>query len=460
MVDIDTVSLQENYEGDLYIFSKCYDARAIILAKHLRAKGKVIATDIFDDYFSQVNDPRFVRLRSWFNQLVENCNFVLCSTIKMQNVIHHFYPDKKVHVLNDPYLCFEHDALAETLERKLAAAQNTMCIKIAWFGMGDNPNFKVGLQDLVAFSHYLEPIVNSEFKVELSILTNKRAMTTENLELLKSLPINFYLDEWTERKESILLEESLVSFLPVNFQNFSIVKSMNRAITALTAGTQVLSVGDDLYQALGEFVYRSPNDLLNNLRSGKLLLSSKTLTKLDKLLDTLANPMIEAQKLSDFISQFQNVEQKHTQQGKFVLCVINGKESSNSVNQLTKKLNGLSVKTPFTKSNNQFDVIVEVINNKLVFYVKEEVTKLLGKRVQGYISQRLSINKSLYFKVNLALIEELNCPIEFINFGSSIFSDTSDYPVIVKSIFSILEAVFPNSELVFSEQSKSGWWLS
>ena len=48
---------------DVYLLSKCYDARALVAMHALQAAGKRVGADFFDDYFSQIDDTRFVRLR-------------------------------------------------------------------------------------------------------------------------------------------------------------------------------------------------------------------------------------------------------------------------------------------------------------------------------------------------------------------------------------------------------------
>src|SRR5215217_5648498 len=48
-------------DHDVYIFCKTFDTAALLLARRLRVRGKVIGQDLFDDYFSQTSDPRLQR---------------------------------------------------------------------------------------------------------------------------------------------------------------------------------------------------------------------------------------------------------------------------------------------------------------------------------------------------------------------------------------------------------------
>jgi hypothetical protein len=62
---IDDLQSVEAFDCDIYLFSKCHDARSQIVARELCRIGKVIGVDLFDDYFSQSRDSRFVRQREW-----------------------------------------------------------------------------------------------------------------------------------------------------------------------------------------------------------------------------------------------------------------------------------------------------------------------------------------------------------------------------------------------------------
>src|SRR5581483_1495777 len=137
-------------EADMIIVSKCHDARALVAAAIMAARDCLVGVDLFDDYFSQSADSRMTRFRNWLSEMLPHCHFALCSTDPMAAVIHNYRPDLPVHVMNDPALDPHFDDLPEVLSRKLIEARDFRRLIVAWFGIGDNPYFPVGLHDLEA----------------------------------------------------------------------------------------------------------------------------------------------------------------------------------------------------------------------------------------------------------------------------------------------------------------------
>ncbi len=267
-----------------------------------RRLGIPVGIDLFDDYFSQKGDPRFARLRAWLAAMTETCDFILCSTPAMKAVAAAQAPGLPSHVMNDPFERFDAGALATLLAQKRERVAATGVLEIAWFGTGDNPHFPVGLADVVAFSDQLRALTRAGQPVVLHILTNVRAMSPDALAALARLPVRHTLATWSEAAEAALLERCYAAFLPVNAQPFSVAKSLNRAVTALTAGTQVLSVGYPLYALFADFIYRDPRALVADAGAGEARLEPETLGAFADLLRTLADPQQEASQLADFLA--------------------------------------------------------------------------------------------------------------------------------------------------------------
>jgi hypothetical protein len=241
--NIDQFNEPDAFVDDVYIISKVHDARAFLAVDMAHEAGKIIGIDLFDDYYTQDENPKLARMRLWLKTLKSKLDFLLCSTPEMRDLGVSLVPKIPAHVMNDPAPPLATVSLQDTLNRKLETAHNTRVLRILWFGIGDNPHFAVGLSDLVAWAPELARLRDKGFQIQLDILTNKRALTNDTLVMLRHLPIEAGVEEWNEARETELLSESFACFLPVNAQNFSIVKSLNRAVTALCAGTQVLSVG-------------------------------------------------------------------------------------------------------------------------------------------------------------------------------------------------------------------------
>ena len=356
-IDIETIDSLSSEEplsrGVTYLFSKIQDARGLALARELRARGACVGVDLFDDYFSQLSDARFAPQRLWLEQMADNSDFFLCSTPRMQHVAKAYLRDIPGHVLNDPFSTFEPDRLTAVIENKRRKALETRAIRVLWFGMGDNPNFPVGLHDLVSFGRQLQSFVQMGFEVDLKVLTNMRALDGGGLAMLRSLPFRPEVEEWNEARETAYLEDSVVAFLPVNAQGFSIAKSLNRAVTALTGGTQVLCSGYPLYAPLHTFLYHRPEDLIKDLAEGNLRVSGPRFSALREQLDTLSNPDIEAAALCTFLGTVNtpirtNVARVAKPPEQPRLAIIHGERTTGAIHKFAQRRHWLSLASPAT----------------------------------------------------------------------------------------------------------------
>lgn len=340
--------------SDVFLISKCYDARSVVLASELRSRGCQVGADFFDDYYTQAQDSRFVHLRQWLAQIAGSLSFGLCSTRSMLETADRYLPGRPFHVMNDPSEDVTREELAQSLATKLERAQRTGTIDIGWFGIGDNPYFDVGLSDLRYFGEPLASAVSHGLQPRLTILTNRRAMTPSRLELLARLPIPWTMEEWSEEAEQQLLARSYACFLPVNAQRFSTAKSLNRAVTALSAGAQVLSAGYPLYRAFDPFIYRSATSLAADAAAGQPLLRHETLSDLLALLDRHANPAAEAAALVSFIEGLPVAEAADSP----LYAVIHGRHSGIAIHKSIQKRRHLSIAGAFPIREINYDMTV------------------------------------------------------------------------------------------------------
>lgn len=370
--------------GDALLISKCHDARALITAAAARERGRLVGVDLFDDYFSQRADSRLTRFRTWLSQLLQSCDFALCSTQVMAEVIETYRQALPVHVVNDPEPEVEIDEIRRRLDAKLTSVRAEQRLGIAWFGVGDNPHFRVGLHDLAAYSGALRSLADSAFDVELTVLTNARALTVEGLSLLAAIPIRMRVAEWSESAETELLANSFACFLPVNAQPFSAAKSLNRAVSALSAGCQVMSEGFPLYQELGEFIYRDVDDFLGDLARGAMKHSAANIPKYRHAIEQTASPSREAAGLAKFL------ESLGPRAGSVdtLIVLVQGQSPNGLAHKAIKSLKGLSVASPYCATGLGFDVIFRGGPGALGMYVSHSV----AGRLRPDLRQRLSLN--------------------------------------------------------------------
>lgn len=356
---IDNLPSQGLIEDDVVILSKCTDARAFLVADYLRERGIIVGIDMFDDYFSPGISPCHGH-REFLSEIATRVDFFLCSTERMRDVAREFAPNTPSHVLNDPFDTLDKEHLSRRLAEKARLARESGRIDVVWFGNGDNPIFPVGLTDVAAFAPVLQPLVASGFDVRMRVLTNLRAMKSENLARLRGLPIPLLLEEWSEAGEEEARDSSLISFIPVNHQNFSIAKSLNRGISALTGGTQILSAGFDLYSGIGEFVYRDADSILADLATDTLRLRPDTVSALETCMDGLADPANEARRLLTFLRGLQDGSKAGARllhaNRKTPRAMIHGRRSSGSTASFCRDRDVVSIGTPFRMFGRRYDM--------------------------------------------------------------------------------------------------------
>lgn len=343
--------------GDVVLFSKVQDARSVGLARDLRANGIHVGVDLFDDYFSQTADARFAPQRLWLEAMAGSISFFLCSTKRMQAVAQGTLRDVPGFVLNDPFERFEVAQLAQTIKARRVAALESGVLDVLWFGMGDNPSFPIGLHDLTQYGYLLGDLERQGFAVNLTVLTNLRALDARGLALLRQLPVEAKVEEWSHGRESELLGSSLISFVPVNAQPFSIAKSLNRAVTALTAGTQVLTAGYPLYDVLGPFFYTDPAGLAEDVRSGELRVSAPNLAALGEKLNEISNPVSEARALQAFLAALPAAD---TEADLRPLAILHGERTNAGIHSFARQNGWLSLGSPYTPAGAAFDAHLAV----------------------------------------------------------------------------------------------------
>lgn len=341
-----------------YLLSKIHDARALAFARTARRRGSRVGLDLFDDYFSQ-SLARTYSNRNWLKRMAGEVDFMLCSTGRMRGVAHRHAPDMPVHVVNDPFASLDRDPISRALAAKQARTLAERHIRIVWFGNGANPVFPVGLSDLAGFGEALRPLASCGFSASLRVLTDAGAIGYEALAALRRLPVEFTIEDWSIEAEAAALTESTIAFLPVNYQDFSIAKSLNRGISALTTGTQIFSVGFDLYSSLAPLVYRDPDEIVADLMKSRLRLRVDTVDLLCDRMHELADPEIEAQALAGFLSDLAaSPQQRVPAAAKGPLAIVHGVSSPSFVHALAEKLGWWSLSTPLQPGVRAADIHV------------------------------------------------------------------------------------------------------
>lgn len=389
-----------DFEHDVYIVSKCYDARALVAARVIIARGGALGVDLLDDYYSQNSDSRLTWRREWLTALLASADFALCSSPAMQAIALRIAPNRPAHTLNAPYDRLDRRAIAAAVARKLERLHETRTLRLGWFGVGDNPYFPIGLADLAAFGGELARLRTSRFDVRLEILTNRRAVTADALAALRRLALPFELDEWSEQRETTLLERCTACFLPVSAQSFGVAKSLGRAVTALTGATQVLSAGYPLYQSLGEFIYRDAEQLLADLEARRPLLRPETLEPFADLMESYASPTAGAHELSAFLQKLSRRPKTPVP----ALAVVHGTHSTRDAHLFVQKMGGLSVASPFAKQQLPYDLrfILRPNGPGIELSIASQKRHLLAPKLAAHLVRDSDFLATPYHRLDLA----------------------------------------------------------
>lgn len=342
---LDDLRMFDLQSFDVLILSKCQDCRSLLLAQSAKASGLKIGLDLFDDYFSQKHDPRFAPQRIWLRNMARNVDFFLCSTPRMLEVAREYLPSKEGHVLSDPCNAIPEQSLAKEIEAKVFKIRREKQVRVLWFGIASNPSFPVGLRDLVAFSDKLLPFAQWGYQVSLTILTNAAGIDPETFDSLRRLPVPFTLLEWSEVREAEALKSHFVSFLPVNYQPFSAAKSMNRGISALSGGTQLLTAGHPTYRDLERYAYQDANALIDDLEQDTLKLSPTSLPEFADWMRALADPATEAGGLAAFLAGMRS-DRTGTSALPGKQAVLHGSSTTAALNRFLREYKALSLATP------------------------------------------------------------------------------------------------------------------
>lgn len=364
--------------ADVYLFSKCHDAGALMMADMLREAGALVGFDLFDDYISGQESLTFGQ-RAFQRGLRGRVDFMLCSTPQMALAARAYDQTTPVHVLNDPVETFAPGDLARLLQAKLDRARTTRRLDVVWFGQAGNPLFPVGLSDLIAFGDRLGGLARAGWQLQLQVLTNDNGLDPETLAGLRQLPVPVELRNWSLDRERAALQQAALAFIPVNYQPFSTAKSLNRAVTALSHGAQVLSPGYELYADLDPFIYADEEDLSRDLDKGILRLRPETTGALTETFSRIADPAAEAVAFVSFLNGLPPGSVQRPVRQRRLRAILHGAETVPATGGLCRALGWLSLASPYCALVRPFHAAVALLSGRpepVVVLTKEAIARL------------------------------------------------------------------------------------
>jgi hypothetical protein len=177
----------------------------------------------------------------------------------------------------------------------------------------------------------------------------------------------------------------------VNHQNFSIAKSLNRGISALTGGTQILSAGFDLYDAIGPFRYRDADPLLADLEEGNLRLRPQTLPALKECMSGLADPANEAGWLLEFLKGLPPVARSDISTGATgpSHAIVFGSRAPSAVTTFAQQRGIALIGTPFCLPSSRFNLYFDFRDGvgPVEVRISKQGATMVGPSMQPFIRE-------------------------------------------------------------------------
>jgi hypothetical protein len=442
---------RNQFPADIYIFVKCFSPEALILMAHLRSIGKTVGQDIFDDYFSQYDDARLARFRTWLLRAGPSTHFAVCTTHRMQAVLKAYLPDVPITIVEDPISQLDGAAINTLVAPKVEELKRGAPLRVAWFGIGDNPFFPVGLQDLITHSWQLGRIRDMGRPVELTILTNARALNVNALSGLRRVPVPHRIREWSEEGETKLLRDSHVAFVPVGAQSFSRAKSLNRAVSALAEGCQVLSAGYPLYAPLDDFLYRSPEELASDVGNGQLRLRPETVGAFAARIAEIADPQPAA--LAFFGAAIAAAETVSKPKSKAVLCVLHGLDSPSSQHKLANRVGGLSVKTPFHSIKLNYNLRFEIVDGRYRVLLDDKWTEAIDPAIPINEADSVKIESRRFISLSPEALGLGGLAPERSVDSGALPPRLAVYPGMMRQLSAACRSIFPSCNVVVSDRN-------
>lgn len=374
--------------ANIVIVSKVFSSDSLYILSLCRTLGITVGLDLFDDYFSDHRLSVFRKFHDWIELASKIADFIICSTDRMKQVASQYIVRDLIHKINDtkdPAISFSETR--RFIDQKSNILLPNDSFNILWFGIGDNPYFNVGLNDLANYSNTLLQIRKIIPTVNFTILTNERALTAKNLMRISRLPIQPKLDIWTESKEISYLVDSHLAFMPVSHQNFSIAKSSNRCLTALTYGCQVLSNGFDLYSDFTELIYSSTRELLEDYQKSSFKFNPSTIPAFESLCINSYDGESEVNKFLEFVESKVSVS---LTKNSIKFCLVNTKPyafslKSTSTNFTLPVIDGSTLSiTPHTNFG------IEKYGEAIYFVFTNHLEDLLLDRWHQYLQYKYS----------------------------------------------------------------------
>ena len=257
--DADTYSPAVGPAGyDAVVFSKSFSSRSLGIARQLRALGKCVVFDICDNIHQAKAGLGYRQKVARFDEMLSLATHITCSTPILAAQIAAVVPDvaAKMQVIPDaldalPVVdrsslgVFERHHLSR-LERFIA--RHPGALHCVWFGKSYGK--------IAGFSHLDRAVreldrFSRHHPVTLSIISNERWRYWQSARRW-AIPTAYM--PWSINSFRAALALHDVAIIPVEKNDYTVGKTINRPATAIMAGLGVVADAIDAYEELRLFV--------------------------------------------------------------------------------------------------------------------------------------------------------------------------------------------------------------
>jgi len=233
------------------VLAKRYDPTSLAQALALRQRlGTRLVLDLCDNhFFARSPAPEWQARAHALRQAVEAMDLVVASTPELARVVRAQCPAApEIVVIGDPaeplhtpagWLRWRHAGAEARLVRlnwQLRAQDAPVPrARLVWFGQQGTAYADAGMADLACLRAPLEAL-NAQQAVSLTVISNSRARFDE---LMAGWALPTHYLAWHPATFSRALQAHEVALIPVSLNPFTVCKTSNRLVTALSHGLGV-----------------------------------------------------------------------------------------------------------------------------------------------------------------------------------------------------------------------------
>lgn len=224
--------------ADVVVFQKAYGERQLASAARLRQKGTAVVFDLCDNHFHNPDgDPALAERASRLRRMVGLADLVTVSTPTLARLVEH------------PNVVVVDDAVEEVPPAP-PLPQADRLPRLVWFGNAGSLQAGYGMTDLSRILGALRA-VSERCPFELVVVSNSEAAFATHVGG-SGLQARYVL--WSPGSASRELWAADLALLPVTANPFTVCKTGNRVVTALSHQTAVVAGRIPSYEEYAPFI--------------------------------------------------------------------------------------------------------------------------------------------------------------------------------------------------------------